>query len=901
MSLGEQRQYEAHGSNGLARPTGLAVRIGIGLLVVAQSMIFSLGINLEDDTPRDTKLVVQGAVLAGTLLVAILLGGPLVRSAVAELRRHRLTMESLFLLTMAGAMAASLQSFFSGHGPVYFEVVSVLLVVYSLGKALGARARAAAISSTRAWAGSLSRCRVVDASGRAREEDVAAIVPGDLVEVRPGEAVAVDGIVRAGVGFVSEAAVSGEPFAIVKRPGDRVLAGCASHDATFRIEASSAGTARQIDQLLEAVEAARSRPASVQATADRLAAVFFPLLVAIAAATFGGWTYAAGWEVGLFNAMSVLLVACPCALGLATPVVVWSALGRLAERGLVVRDGDAVERLAGVTCVVFDKTGTLTEDHFALVDMATAATGEDRARVLGWMAAVQEHSQHPIARPFADLPQPTIAIEVESLNVVPGCGVEAVVCEGTERHTVRIGRPEWVAAPMAEADALISQLHAAAGHRIDCSIDGRLAAVAMLAERLRDSVPQTFSALNGLGVGVEVLTGDTTDRARALHLPNVRGGCLPGEKRQRILDLIATGERPLVVGDGINDAAALAAAHVGIALASGTDLANGAAAATLYHGDLQVIPWAIALGREAKKVIRRNLWMAAGYNLLGVALAAGGVLHPVAAALLMVASSVLVAWSATRVGVAGGHDCGDLSVALDFDESPVLRASKWPHEAMAIAHALAIGLQGLVLVSLLELSDTAALFTVAGFALVGAMAAAVWYRWPTIPHGIDMAFGMLTLGNLGMVGGWWADEGFGPIRDGSCGCAAAAFEGVWRPWMWVGMYTLGNLGMAVLARRPHLPSRFHRPAMFVGGNLGMGVGMLAGGWLASFAPLEAIRTAAELSLIGMTAGMVAGMIGGTRLARRLIPALLALSGLPRWLARPAIGDEARLVRLSGLR
>ena len=475
------------------------------------------------------------------------------------------------------------------------------------------------------------------------------------------------------------------------------------------------------------------------------------------------------------------------------------------------------------------------------------------------------------------------------------------MCEGTERHAVRIGRPEWVAAPMAEADALISQLHGAAGHRIDCSIDGRLAAVAMLAERLRDSVPQTILALNAMDVGVEVLTGDTTDRARALHLPNVRGGCLPGEKRQRILDLIAAGERPLVVGDGINDAAALAAAHVGIALASGTDLANGAAAATLYHGDLRVIPWAIALGREAKKVIRRNRWMAAGYNLLGVALAAGGVLHPVAAALLMVASSVLVAWSATRVGVAGGHDCDDFPEVLADDVPAGHRNNRPPYLAMAFMHGLAVALQGIILVSLLGLYQSAALTAMAGFALVGAMAAAVWYRWPTIPHGIDMAFGMLTLGNLGMVGGWWADAGFGPIRDGSCGCAAAVFEGVWRPWMWVGMYALGNLGMAVLARRPHLPSRFHRPAMFVGGNFGMGVGMLAGGWLASFAPLEAIRTAAVLSLIGMTAGMVAGMIGGTRLARRLIPALLALSGLPRWLARPAIGDEARLVGLSGLR
>ena len=216
---------------------------------------------------------------------------------------------------------------------------------------------------------------------------VAEVLPGDVVEVNPGETIAVDGVIRDGVGFVSEAAVSGEPFAVVRRPGDRVLAGAASHDATFRIEATAKGTERQVDRLLAAVEEARDRPLSLQAQADRARPLVLPARRGRPrSARSRYWTFiASGLGSGLFNAMSVLLVACPCVIGLATPIVVWSALGRLAERGLIVRSGDAVERLAEVDRVMLDKTGTLTDDGFALLDIATAATGDERAKLLGWL------------------------------------------------------------------------------------------------------------------------------------------------------------------------------------------------------------------------------------------------------------------------------------------------------------------------------------------------------------------------------------------------------------------------------------------------------------------------------------------------------------------------------------
>jgi heavy metal translocating P-type ATPase len=825
-------------------------------LVVAQSMILSLGVNLEESTPPTTKYAVHAAVLAGTLLVIALLGPALLRAAIAELRQRRLTIEALFLLTMTGAMAASMQSFLSGNGPVYFEVVSVILVVYSLGKVIGARARATAMESTKSWAQSLARCRRSDGEFI----EVNQVREGDLIEVYPGEAIAVDGVVRVGIGFVSEKVVSGEPFAVVKRPGDCVLAGCFAEDATFRIEATSSGTARQVDQLLEAVEQARNQPISAQALADRLSAIFVPLLAVVATLTFLFWTYRSGWETGLFNAMSVLLVACPCALGLAMPIILWSTLNRLAERGLVVRDGDLVERLAKVNHIVFDKTGTLTEDRFTLLDIATVGGDVERTRLLGWLSLVQEQSNHPIARPFKGTFSSEGAV-VETFRNVPGQGIEATLLSEGNPHQLRIGRPEWIAAPSESSEILASQLQTRKGHPVHCSLDGELAAVAILAERLRDSTPVALKELERQGFVVETLTGDRTERAKDLDLPNPRGELTPADKQARIDQLRSEGKYPLMVGDGINDASALARAYAGITLASGTDIAHYASSATLYHDDLRVIPWALGLARLADQTIRRNLWMAASYNLVGVALAASGLLHPVVAALLMVGSSLLIIVSASRVDIADDHECQPIKQA-----SSLIWVDETSSKYAAIVHSLAFTLQGLILVSLLGLSDYRGILLPLCFAFIGSLLGLLWKKWPAIPHDLDMSFGMLTLGNLGMVAGWWLDAGFSPLRQGECDCAEALLQGMIKPGMWLGMYLLANLAMIWFLRRPHSPT----VSMFVGGNVGMGIGMALGGWLASLYPAGSIPQAGFLSYLGMTIGMIAGMLWGSHLMSRLI-------------------------------
>src|SRR5579883_2367081 len=941
LSLGEQSCTEEACCSSPAKLNGkfdgTVIRLGIALLVVGQSMIFGLALNLHDDVPTVARSVTQWLIFAGTLLVVFLLGGPLARSAWSELRHGRLTIEALFLLTMTGAMAASLQAQLTGQGKIYFEVVSVLLVVYTLGKLIGARSRAAALSASRAWGDQLCVCRLVAEVGSARTVPVKDVMPGDVVEVHPGELIAVDGVVREGVGFVSESAISGEPFAVVRRPGDRVLAGSASFDATFRITASARGTEREIDRLLAAAEEARSKPLSLQARADALGRWFLPLVVFTALGTFSYWSFVteSGWETGLFNAMSVLLVACPCVIGLATPVVVWSAISRLAERGVLVRSGDAIERLAAVDCVMFDKTGTLT-DRFALVDIETTATGEERAKMLGWLSLVQAQSNHPVAIPFAELPRPFARGEeprVQSFVVVPGCGVTAELEEANgTRHEIKIGTPEWFAEL-----ALQFKNEGGGGKTVHVAIDGKLAAVAIVAERLRDSTSQAIAHFAALGLPVEVLTGDACGRAESLGLSPTRGGLLPDDKRAAVQTATDAGAKPLFVGDGINDASALATAHCGIALASGTDLAVNAAPITLYHADLRVLPWAVELSRDAVRAVRRNLHRALCYNLAGMTLAACGVLHPVVAAVLMVVSSLTLIFSSTRVGHCGGLRPTPLPAGRVRSEDPSPLASlavppppgeglktedsllapvppreegqspsdplappsalgKGPRgvrseEAgrgvggplQAIAHTFAFALQGVLLLLLVESlrEPLAAIPLVLTFASVGVALASVWRRCP-LPHAADMCFGMLTLGNLGMLLGWWADTGFTALHDGGCcHCVEAMREGVMKPWMWIGMLVFANIAMRWFGRGP-APGGCHAVAMFSGGNVGMVAGMVAGGWCVAQFPTSSMTAAVMASFGGMTAGMLVGMLAGTWLAERMCVGLHAIGFVPRW-------------------
>jgi len=735
-------------------------------------------------------------------------------------------------------------------------VISILLVVYTFGKRIGARSRDNALAEARAWSDSLSTCRRLNPQGDPQSILVTEIRRGAVVEVWPGELIPVDGLIIRGLGFTGEAAITGEAAAVVRRPGDIILAGMASHDGAFQIKATAPGTERQIDHLLDAVDHARRTPASLQGLADRLAAWLVPLIIVIAITTFVVWTLLTNWQVGLFNAMAVLLVACPCAVGLAVPIVTWTTLGKLAERGLLINGGDVIERLAGVDCVLFDKTGTLTEQQLTIAELVTIATGPERTRILGWLAAVEARCNHPVAKAFAQfMPETTQEpIDIVGLRTVPGAGVIAEFHdERGEQHRLRVGRPEWLESErQSEIGDLLAGLRITHGQRIDVELDGQVKAIAILAERLRGSASETLVELEKLDLPVTVLTGDTAEHTVTLGLASLAStSLLPEEKREAVASLMARGSRPLFVGDGVNDASALAQSYASIGLASGAPLANAAADGILYHGNLCVIPYALVLCRQAVASIRWNLSRAALYNLIGITVAALGLIHPVVAALLMMTSSLLVAGSSVSLGTLG---------VFGRSNSPVFVGQR--PMVLAFCHGLALALQGPLVTELFGPVGSPARLTWAAFAVAGCSIGWLWYQWEAIPHWLDMTVGMMTLGNLGMVVGWWADFGFGPATHCPRGCCLMHGVG-----MWGGMLLLGNLAMVIGLRRP-LPEECATTcqlAMFGGGNLGMIFGMLAAGHLATLQRFTAVG-----HLLAMSTGMSAGMLAGHFLTQQVL-------------------------------
>jgi heavy metal translocating P-type ATPase len=878
LSLGEQSLQQRFSPQTISfQWNAIALRLGIGFLVIGQSMIFGLGISLEEDTPTLVKQIVQGSIFLGNLLVVFLLGGPLFRTAWVELRNRKATIEALFLLTMTGAMIASLQSLVSGQGPIYFEVISVLLVVYTLGKTISAHSRSKAIASTEIWLGSLKQSRQI-IGNETRLVETSTLATGDWIEVRPGESIPVDGIIREGIGYISESSMTGEPFPVVHQVGDQVLAGAISVDALFRIEASSSGTARQIDRMMNIVDQVRRQPNSFQTYSDRLGQIFFPLIILVALGTFAYWSQVRDWQSGLFNAMSVLLVACPCALGLATPIVVWSALNRLAERGFVIHSGDVLERLSTVDYAVFDKTGTLTEDRSKVVDIHTDPKHGNPERILAALSRIQQKSSHPIAKAFASVQESSCSdsMEVISIRTVAGSGMEGEIQIDSQIHSFRIGKPEWIG----WNPDWSSKLDPEQNHRIDFALNGERVAVAILQEEKRASVDPMVKELHQFGIQVEVLSGDQEDRVKQLGISHFRSRLLPEEKRSRILELIEQGHSPVMIGDGINDASALSAAPVSIALSTGTDLANGVSSVSLYHGDLRVIPWAIALSREVSQVIRKNLFRAASYNLIGITLAATGLLHPIVAVILMVLSSLLVIWSSVRVGIKPHREHCQLLEEKQESPSEIesLISIRNPYWRKSLIHGAAFTLQAIPLIFLMNLSWSWGILLLLTWILGGLGIARFWSRSTRMDHRLDMIVGMLTLGNLGMILGWWADHRFQPLEGNGC-CQNLVLHGEFSPWMWMGMLLLGNLAMRFLERPDTVRAPNCRLSMFTGGNIGMFVGMILGGFLFHLVDSRSIAISGFLDLLGMTIGMILGMLVGSELTRWLLGWIIPKRGI----------------------
>ena len=686
------------------------LRIGAGLVVAGQAMAFSLAVNLTP--PEGTAYwVLHGGLMMSAVGVLVLLGGDLVGAALGAMRQRRINIDLLFLVTLAGAFAGSVVATFTHTGSVYYEVVAILVVVHTVGKMLGARSRVAALRAVDQTRERFDACDVRQADGAKIRRIVRELKADDVVLVAPGAPVCVDGEIAAGRGYLEESSMTGEWRPVSRGPGDRVLAGTFSVDGSFEVRA--AGGPRRLDAVLAAVAGARLAPSRLQRQADRLVAWFLPVVAIVSTATFAFWIFRAPWHQALFNAMAVLLVACPCAAGLATPVAVWGGLARLASFGLVARTGDFLDALARCDVVCLDKTGTLSTAMPAVRAWRVEPAFRARAAWLrSAVAAAEDGLAHPIAAALRGACQPIVDKDSTAVGVViwrehqpaggrhpqedperesgacdglryelpvrterriePGLGVvarvedeagtlveirvgERMLGEGGVRTPAKAGlRGALEGDPVGAAGP--SAPAAAAGKEIIVFVEGVPAATIELTEIWREGLEEALGELETLGVEAEVLTGDASAAGGRLAIASVRAGLTPAEKHERVRALVAAGRDVVFVGDGVNDAAAMSAAQASIAMRAGADLARAAAMAVFGGDDLRFLPQAIRLARAARRSISTNLRFAACYNLAGMALAAAGVLHPVVAALLMVGSSALVSANALRsVGAWNGR------------------------------------------------------------------------------------------------------------------------------------------------------------------------------------------------------------------------------------------------------
>jgi len=578
-------------------------------------------------------------------------------------------MNSLVMLGSNAAFFYSLialtvpQIFPSGTAHTYFDAAGMIVTLILLGRYLEAVAKGRTSQAVQGLMKLQAQTARVQRDGEWTEIDLDQVTEGDIVSVRPGERVPIDGTVRSGESYIDESMISGEPVPIAKQTGDNAVGGTVNQNGTLELEATSVGGDTVLAQIIRMVEQAQAEKPAIQAMADQIAGVFVPIVMAVSAATFAGWLIlgpSPALALAFVAAVSVLLIACPCAMGLATPTAIMVGTGKGASMGVLFRRGTALEQLAGIETVVLDKTGTLTEGAPALTDLETA-NGFERTDVLVNVAAVEAASEHPVATAIvkAARDEGVSLPEARQFQAHTGYGVEASV----DGHLVQIGAARYMESLGIDTSALAGQADAlarAAKTPLFAAIDGKLAALIAVADPARGEARSMVEALHGMNLSVAMLTGDNKATAQAiaeeLGIDAVVAGVMPDGKSDEIKRLQGENQSVAFVGDGINDAPALAQADVGIAVGSGTDIAIESGDVVLMRADLSGVVNAIALSQHTMRTIRMNFGWAYGYNVLLIPMAAGALfpftgwlLNPMIAAGAMSLSSIFVLTNSLRL------------------------------------------------------------------------------------------------------------------------------------------------------------------------------------------------------------------------------------------------------------
>ncbi len=571
-------------------------------------------------------------------------------------------MDLLVALGTSAAFGLSvyLLSRHAGHSMphLYFEASAAVITLVLLGKGLEGRAKRQTTDAIRALNALRPDLARVLRGGVEHDVPVAQVSVGDSVRVRPGERIAIDGEVLEGRSHVDESLITGESLPVFKAPGDRVTAGSINTEGALTVKTLAVGAETTLARIIRMVESAQAAKAPIQRLVDRVSAVFVPVVLGVALLTLVGWAGMTGqWDRAVINAVAVLVIACPCALGLATPTAIMVGTGVAARHGILIKDAQALELAHGVTTVAFDKTGTLTEGRPSLVAIHPVP-GQTRSAVLGLSAAVQKSSEHPLARAVLEAlrTQPVPMPDAQDAQALPGRGLQATV----DGQVVLLGSTRLLherglsAGPLAqeavqlEADGrTISWLLRNAGQQYE---QYELLALLAFGDAVKPGASDAVARLHELGIETVMLTGDNRGSAaavaRQLGIRQVHAEVLPGDKAAVVEQLRTAGRVVAMVGDGINDAPALAAADVGIAMSTGTDVAMEVAGITLMRGDPRLVADALDVSRRTYATLKRGLFWAFAYNVVGIPLAALGLLNPVIAGTAMALSSVSVVGNA---------------------------------------------------------------------------------------------------------------------------------------------------------------------------------------------------------------------------------------------------------------
>ena len=653
----EQEAAARRQTREMLRRTLVAAALTVPVVAVSMAGVMFPGRNL--------------VLLALTLPVYLWAGAPFLKGALQTLRHRTANMDTLIATGTTAALLLSVAATFfpeavaaaapksGGMDPVYYEAVGVILTLILLGRYLETRARgrtSAAIRRLLELAPRRARLVTLGGSGEI-EVPLADVRVGARLRVKPGDSVPVDGVVRSGRSAVDESMVTGEAIPVEKTPGDGVLAGTLNGDGVFEMEATAVGARTALSQIVRLVQQAQASKPPIQRLADRVAGVFVPVVLGLAVVTWVAW-YVVGPEPRGLRATvalaSVLIIACPCALGLATPTAILAGTGRGARHGILFRNAESLEAARRITFVLFDKTGTLTEGRPRLTDRVQLA-GVSEERLLGTAAALELASAHPLARAVVDAARErgVAPPPVEEFSSKTGLGVVGRV----SGESAAVGSTQLLEGEGIDISPVADELgrFAAEGKTpLLVAANGRLLGVLAVADREKPSAAAAVARLRAQGLEVAMLTGDREDTALAvagrLGIDEVFARVLAAEKADRVAAIQARGEVVAMVGDGVNDAPALARADVGIAIGAGSDIAIEASDVTLVGGSLDNVPTAIALSRATLAAIRQNLLFAFLYNALGIPIAAG-VLYPLTGWMLspMIASAAMAASSVSVV------------------------------------------------------------------------------------------------------------------------------------------------------------------------------------------------------------------------------------------------------------